>query len=185
MKRIFLTFCICLLSSMLVFAQEDHLKFMGIPLDGSIDNFEKELLAKGLSLYSDFNSEYEKTNDCRAFEGKFSGENAILFIEYDPSNKIVYAARVFIECVNEITRDKKYDYFNSMLSIKYPEAKIEMGEQEGHEAKAIFIPNKNHSSHQYLGFITIACSNDRYMLEIDYTDTDNMVKCKKKNLDDL
>jgi hypothetical protein len=48
-KRVILT-CICCLFSLFLQAQTEHFKFMGIPLNGKISSFDRELKKKGFKL---------------------------------------------------------------------------------------------------------------------------------------
>lgn len=56
-------------------AQEskEHLKFMGIELNGTIADFQTKLLAKGLTISPQ--SKLQPTG-IRVFDGTFSGEDA-------------------------------------------------------------------------------------------------------------
>lgn len=58
-----------------------HLKFMGIPINGSITNFQNKLIAKGFK-YDKAGSMALET-PTRIFKGQFAGETAQLFVYYD------------------------------------------------------------------------------------------------------
>lgn len=76
MRKVLFSILLCLFAFNAM-AQNEHLKFMGIPLDGTIDAFQKKLEAKGVK--------YDKiiSNSIpigvRGFKGRFAGEDAEIF----------------------------------------------------------------------------------------------------------
>ena len=72
-----------------------HLKFEGIPIDGSITNFQNQLSTKGISINS------AKSKDApvgqRVFNGKFQGYNSEITVFYGRKSKVVYKVKVVIE----------------------------------------------------------------------------------------
>ena len=61
--------------------KEPHLKFMGIPLDGTINQFQSKLTAKGIRVDVALNKNIGV--GARAFKGTFSGKDAQVFVYYD------------------------------------------------------------------------------------------------------
>ena len=90
---------ICCLFSIMIQAQTEHLKFMGIPLDGSITAFQNKLQAKGIK-YDAEGSRLLKVG-CRCFKGTFSGEEADFYVYYNERTKIVYRAKAVIKCLSK------------------------------------------------------------------------------------
>ena len=85
--------------SMCIQAQTEHLKFMGIPLTGSITAFQEKLKAKGIE-YDAEGSRQIKVG-CRCFKGSFSGEKANFYVYYNEKTKIVYRAKAVITCLSK------------------------------------------------------------------------------------
>ena len=78
----------------------NDLKFMGIPLDGTITNFQAKLVQKGFKPDSELNKVLDV--GVRAFTGgTFYGEKADIAVWYNPKTKIVYSAKVIIESQSE------------------------------------------------------------------------------------
>ena len=74
-----------------VVAQDGHIKFMGIELNGTVTDFQSKLQAKGLTLSS---VSSESPSGIRVFDGVFSGEDAQIVVWYNPRSKQVYLGRV-------------------------------------------------------------------------------------------
>lgn len=90
MKRFLATLLLVL--PMLLSAQ--HLKFMGIPLTGTITSFSTKLKAKGFTV-----SKYNKSapKGVRLFDGTFFGNDASVYVYYDPRTSQVYRAKACID----------------------------------------------------------------------------------------
>ena len=186
-KRFFTLIVLFALALTNVCAQgQEHMKFMGIPLNGTINQFQTKLGTKGISV--DVATNKSIGVGCRAFKGSFSGKDAQIFIYYDESSKVVYRAKAVIQSSDEDICDNNYNYFVNMLSTKYSDAEMERGEQDGHESISFFIPNDELTVYKYLGTIDVYRSNYysiSYSIHVDYTDTLNKVKHENRNMDDL
>lgn len=90
MRKLFLLLLMTLFSYAL-FAQAEHMKFAGIPLTGSIEQFQKKLIAKGFRL----NAKISKLLPVgtRSFIGTFAGKKGNIAVYYDPDTKTVYGAQ--------------------------------------------------------------------------------------------
>ena len=69
------------------YAQE-HLKFMGIPIDGTIDNFQKQLATKDIVVEKSVNKNVGV--GMRIFKGRFAGKTCFIAAQYSQS-KTVYS----------------------------------------------------------------------------------------------
>ena len=129
MKRL-TTILFLILITISGFAQNNHMTFMGIPLDGKINKFEKALKDKGVKAkkypYKDKGSE-----SFRYYQGVFSGEQAEILVYYDKDTKIVYRAKVVIECSSEDNVNEKFVRFKSDLLSKYYMGELTEVEQNG------------------------------------------------------
>ena len=72
----------------------EHLKFMGIELNGTIADFQKKLIAKGLTV-SPQSKQYPA--GMRSFDGTFSGEKAEIIVWFNPRSQEVYRAKAVID----------------------------------------------------------------------------------------
>lgn len=169
--------------------QAQHLKFMDIPLDGTITQFQQKLVAKGVK--------YDKTLSAqlpagaRAFLGDFAGEKADIFIFYDPKSKIVYKAKAVVSYVTEDICENKYDEFKALLSSKY-DAFEQSGYEYGHETNTYVIAKENASSiDDIIGYICIYVAEPvipypyKRELHFEYVDHHNSQKADDSKMKDL
>ena len=158
-------------------SNSQHIKFMGIPINGSITNFQNKLIAKGFK-YDQSGSKALET-PTRIYKGLFAGETAQLFVYYDRDQKFVYRVKVVIECATEERASFKMGVFRNQLIEKY-NTYAEEGVLEGHETYSIPIEN---------GCIDLFYSkvplSTIYGLCLDYWDNANYEKHEKNNMNDL
>lgn len=161
-------------------AQSGHLKFMGISLDGKIDNFQSKLLAKGEIYELDPEvRNYVK----RTFHGTFSGYRSYFTVYYNPRNEIVYRAKASINKTDENT----FHDLESKLDAKY-----------GKDCKKTVIEKddslKEHKKCTYQldnGTISLYYGYERYFritsfyINIDYIDAANDAVNKHDEMEDL
>lgn len=126
MKKTLLIFLCCLFSVVLQ-AQTEHLNFMGIPLDGKIKAFNKELQKKGFVLDELAGKMLDGTY---IYNGIFAGERAQVFVNYDRKTKVVYCAAAIIKCYSKEQALGKYENMYDMLEEKY-----------SHDEGVMFIEN--------------------------------------------
>ena len=87
---------------------------MGIPLNGTINQFQQKLIAKGVKPYADFN-ELAQDEPVRYFSGNFAGNKALIKIKYNNKTKIVWGAMVLIEYTDSKYADSQLDYYKKKL----------------------------------------------------------------------
>ena len=189
--RKLLIICFSLILSCISFAQEEHMKFMGIPLDGTINEFQAKLATKGVTVA------YEESKSAgvgkRVFKGSFSGKEAYIFVSYDDKTKIVYRATVGFYSYKESINDSNYKYFLELLSIKYSTAEPKNSTFEGQEMTTFPVPCVEATDYKYLGWINVSRKivtnwseiSDHYYLYIDYFDRINWIKHENMSKDDL
>ena len=87
MKRLLSTL-FCLLLVVAAFAQNasEHLKFMGIPITGTLSQFQAKLIAKGCKVNKQASA--YSPNGQRVLNGTFAGKKAKIIIFYDTKSKI-------------------------------------------------------------------------------------------------
>jgi hypothetical protein len=179
MKRIF-SFFVMLVLTLSVMAQTQHMKFMGIPLDGTISAFHQKLVAKGCKP----DVEYNKTAPVgsRLFIGTFFGEKAKIFVYYNAKTKVVYRAKACIDRRYEDDIIRKYNEVKSALEEKYPDAYMSEDEHNGYESMHFYTDQ---------GWIDLYVSKHDnvyptvYSLYIDYIDDVNFKKNENSKMNDL
>lgn len=177
MKKITLL-TICILFSLLGYAQKEHLTFMGIPLNGTIAQFQVKLQNKGIR--QDVQLSRALPSGCRAFKGVFAGEDCEIFIYYNEKTKIVYRAKAAVETNGLSLVEHKYQEFKQMLKNKYVCIE-EDGKNNGYN-QSVFFSNS--------GTIAIYITKneygyEQYALHIDYEDAANSLSNERKRMDDL
>lgn len=152
---------------------QTHLKFMGIPLNGTIDAFQQKLAAKGVQPE-------RKVNDflpvgTRAFTGTFCGYEAGIGVYYNTKTKVAYRAKAFFTGEDKEQMQRRYNEFLDLLNNKYPDAEVTEGENDGFDACSWVIWGEDSA----VGWIELFISEDnssyptQYTLHIGYTDAIN------------
>lgn len=93
----------------------EHFNFMGIPLDGSIKNFEKQLQAKGFTYERD----NEDNPNKKWYSGVYAGHNAVLLLEMTPKSHKVLEVSVGIELDSVEVAEKFYNTISDTVKQKY------------------------------------------------------------------
>lgn len=176
MKKTLLFILFTLILSAPLYAQSksnQHLKFMGIPIDGSITNFQNKLIAKGFK----YNKTASKAIDepIRIFNGQFAGEKATIYVSYNRDLNLVYSVAATIE------RNTEDDIINLMSKfISNYENKYGIYAEKGDDAYDFYFDNGCirlfYDEHVY---------SYGYALYILYTDKLNYEKHNTNNMDDL
>ena len=73
MKTRLLSWLVCTLISVMALAQSDVTKFLGIPVDGSVDAMARKLEAKGFKIVL-------RESECVTMEGVFNGAKSNIFV---------------------------------------------------------------------------------------------------------
>ena len=184
MKKNLIILLLCLFV-MSVPAQAEHLKFMGIPLTGTISQFQQKLVAKGVKY--DKAMSQQLPAGVRMFNGTFAGEKSKIFVYYDPTSKVVYKAKAVSGYPSASSCDSKYEDLKSMLSSKYSEAETGIDYQDGHEAYYYRVYDNGNP----LGIIAVYVSYNLYAypmdneVNIEYIDYINYLKNDDSKMNDL
>ena len=178
-KHLLLIFCALFISVSLSAqsSSSQHLKFMGIPINGSITNFQNKLIAKGFKYDKVASNSPGITT--RIFNGQFAGESAELYVYYDQTQKFVYRVKTVIQRSSEEQILFKMRMYRNQLIEKYNASAVE----EVHEGnESYYIPVEN-------GWIDLYYVKNTYdigySLLIDYWDNFNAQKHEKNNMNDL
>lgn len=188
-RKLFLVlFC---LFTIMASAQNGHLKFMGIPLNGTINEFSAKLIAKGFKV--DAYSKYSPVGS-RTFDGVFMGRKTSIHVYYIPSTKIVYRAKACITNEDEDIVKGIYNETKSLLLDKYYGFE-DSGTHNGYDSWQLFVSRYPYDDEMVwsrcYGIIDLYISKfteiypTTYTLHIDYTDQINDDKNDNAKQDDL
>lgn len=168
-------------------AKTGHLKFMGIPLDGTISQFEEKLIRKGAKLDQELNSRRANGEACRYYSGSFSGRAATIKIKYNYMTKIVWGAMVSLPFKNKDVAESELKYFKEKLLCKYPLSSAQNTIKEGIPSVMLCVcDNRDCYGFIYLYTVTPTKSQkDKAYLILNYKDYINTEKNESKNLEDL
>lgn len=175
-----------------LYSHAQHLKFMGVPINGTINNFQKKLQYKGFSI-----SKYNKglSAGVRDFDGYFANKKASVIVFYNTRTKTVYKCRVaFDSYESESSAIPDYSYFKELLSDKY----------NSHSLNSDMVKDSTRAPYSYswaviqppveigsllLGYIEISIESYnnllKYMIWIDYIDSTNNELNDKDKMNDL
>lgn len=177
----------------------EHLKFMGIPIDGSPKSFANQLKSKGFTLNS------SSTPDIIWMTGTFAGiSNSNVLIYKSPSSANVYKVRVVFPGQDIWTQiEIRYNRFKNWLSQKYllteskeefqgysPErdsskmAKLILGDCSYWSVYGASTPDGTFLGSVYLDLMSISEENKGYV-RIEYEDYLNGMNAKQGFLEDL
>lgn len=174
------------------FAQSNaHIKFMGIPLTGTITQFQAKLAAKGCTYNKVGSSSIP--NGTRAFNGTFVGKKVDIYVYYDIKTKTVYRTKAVINGVSEDLALQEYSRIKDLLSQKYGSDSDDMyvGTLGGKESVSFISANDEGDIN---GSIDLFITQDEetwirapynYNLHIDYNDRINTIKHENQQLDEI
>lgn len=183
MKKNLLSIALALVTTFAL-AQNSHLKFMGIELDGSITDFQSKLYAKG---FKNSKLPFDKKNGIRIYDGTFMGEDATVVVFYNERSKQVRSAKPVIEKYGKIHIQDLFDEIEDKLDIKYGAENREtelVEDQYLHEFKKTTYTLEN-------GFIILSAFSVGYSdigdfyLQIEYADKLNNFRNTQDEMDDL
>ncbi len=161
-------------------AQNSHMKFAGIPLDGTIGQFQKKLEAKGYVVNSAVSTILPVGT--RAFKGTFMGKKASVAVYYDDRTKIVYGAKAYFDELTEERANQELDNVRDLLSQKYLDGVI----REGDEKPNFYMFTENGNVYVYLRKDdTLLSYPYHYSLHLEYSDYENSQKHQGNVMDDL
>lgn len=191
MKKLQLTLC-CLIVTMATFAQANsHLKFMGVPITGTIAQFQTKLIAKGCT----YDKEKSALADpgIRIFKGTFIGNKVRICVFYDIKTKIVYRTKAIVDGVSEDMAEQEYYKTKNLLSQKYgaDDEDMAIGTQDGKESVSFISADDEGIINGRIDLFitqdetTWIRSPHNYNLHIDYNDRINTSKHVDQQLDEI
>lgn len=176
--------CLCMAAS-----AQQHMKFMGIPLDGSIDNFTLKLKAKGVT-YDAAKSKILPPGS-KLYNGTFMGEKATFVVYFNTKSKVVFGVMVDMPFSSTELAYTPFKNIAEQLLKKYPKAvyqanKNSKGNMDG---LSFSIPNETETKRMGLIIQTLCPSksllDDDCNINLMYTDVENFQKSEAINNEDL
>jgi hypothetical protein len=170
-KTILLTFLFSLFFTPKGFGQIEHMKFMGIPIDGKINDFRKKIEKKGLVYYT-------KASNFYVYKGIFAGDVANVFLLFENSTKKVYGVGVNIDCYSESTARDTYWRYVRNLKEKYNAKEYrEILDLYKENPEELYPDVKSGKFKEFNSFITdsIGNSTEINISKVVYNDSDSVV----------
>lgn len=166
---------------------------MGIPIDGTVTEFQKKLEAKGMSYDAQTSKNLEA--GIRAMDGVFAGYKCKIALYYTPKTKNMYAVQVLMESNNEETIDSRTNEMVQLAFQKYEDSFYELDTIESVVVLRLY-PQRYPSDKEYLwtrcyGRIVIYKDDDgdnydkTYYSRIYYNDQLNEDKNSELKLSDI
>lgn len=163
--------------------QAQHMKFLGIPIDGTINQFTQKLSTKGIKVHP--NNARDSGIDNRKFYGQFMNKQAIIRVWFNPKTKIVHTVKVILYGKSYEETKQMYDDVSEVIKNKYNVQSTETGKlTDGTETYDYTIQN---DSKKAIGWIILAKENgySGYWLSIFYRDAVNFEKDEASKYDDI
>lgn len=154
--------------------QAQHFKFMGIPIDGSIENFETKLKEKGFvnSIeYSKFNTTAEKY-----YDGMFAGNDVLLMVRATPKSGLVYGVSVNYFKLTEKAAQGEKERMEKAIAKKYKTVKKTVSPT----ISKFSVANGN-----IMVYYQTDEKLNKYLVSISYFDIKNTKISEKEKSDDL
>lgn len=178
MNRVFLTLFLCIIS--LCGFPQQHMKFMGIPIDGNARLFCESLIHKG------FKWDNANVSNSYCLLGRFFDEDANIQVDYDSSNRTVYSVSVYIVKGSLL---KAYSIQRNILQVIEDKYKFE---KETINAELYQYNYYIFSGFNPIGVIQtfiISPQNTpnvtQTMLTITYLDSENYIKNENRKRNDI
>ena len=157
-------------------AQTEHVRFLDVPLDGTIQQFQKELAAKGCRYDSATSAQLPK--GIKAFKGSYANHDASMIIYHDETSGVVYQAMATISCYGEEVCESLFIEMNNQLQAQYGTLLSTKSIQYDHDSYGYTIMSNNREVIGVVGIFVTKDENttDGYSVRVQYTDTANMRK---------
>ena len=187
MKKIisvFFAFFLCMAAS-----AQQHMKFMGIPLDGTIDNFAMKLKAKGITY--DAAKSRALGPGGKIYNGTFMGEKATFMVFFNAKSRIVFGVSVELSYSSVELARVPFTNIAEQLVKKYPKAVYGANKDSNGDTNGLTFSIPNEADTEKIGVIIQTLNNSQSLLEDDctirlsYTDVENFKKSEALNNEDL
>ena len=137
MKK-FRLICLSLLLSTFCLAQQRHLSFMGIPINGTINSFETKLKAKGVIPDTELNRSLPYGE--RMYNGTYIGRKCSIKVRYTAKTKTVYGIEIGFSDENQNRVNNFESDFVEGVKKKYKDSHM-ISEENSVSDKTIYVYN--------------------------------------------
>lgn len=174
---------ISIIISCLFFTQafsEEHLMFLGFPIDGTVNEYASKLKSKGFNVSPD--NEYASMG-LRVMEGPFLGKIEHFGLHYDPDTKIMWSVTFVHSFFKEEDAKELYDKLEALLHEKHDKATYKS------PLKGSFVSSCSFQSNKGIITLIVIERDYDYQVKMSYTDRINYIPIYKKQhqkaLDDM
>jgi len=168
---------------------QQHMKFMGIPLDGTVDNFALKLKAKGIS-YDAVKSKAMGPGG-KFYNGTFMGEKATFMVFFNAKSRVVFGVSVEMSYTSVELAHVPFVNISEQLLKKYPKAIYEANKDSNGDTNGVTFHIPNEAETERIGVIIQTLNKSQSYLKDDctislmYTDIENFQKSESINNEDL
>lgn len=168
---------------------QEHMKFMGIPLDGTIDNFALKLKAKGIT-YDAVKSRAMGPGG-KFYNGTFMGEKATFMVFFNAKSRVVFGVSVEMSYSSVELAFTPFKNITEQLVKKYSKAVYKANKNSEGDVDGLTFHVPNEDETKRIGVIIQTLNkpesylNDNCSITLMYTDVENFQKSEAKNNEDL
>ena len=168
---------------MTVNVYSQHMKFMGVPIDGNINSFASKMAAKGFTISP--RNRYTGPG-IRVMRGVFFDQSADIWISYNTTTKIVYSVLVQFYSDDKSVCESFMKEIKGVIEDKYMYIPETGKTKSGNDIDIYLIVNDDKI---YLGQIYIGISEETeyfgYHLNLTYEDFKNSERNNSKKNNDI
>ena len=159
---------------------EEHLKFLGFPIDGSVNEYASKLKSKGFYVSPD--NKYASMG-LRVMEGPFLGNIEQFGLHYDSDTKRMWSVTFVHSFFKEDDAKEMYDELEALLREKHYDATYKT------PLAGSFVSSCSFQSKKGIITLVVIEQDYDYQVKMSYTDRINYIpvykKNHQKNLDDM
>lgn len=169
MKSLFLIIVLCMSVSM----KAQHFTFMGIPIDGSPDDFEQELVLRGFRRFEFVNN--AEFPVYRWYKGIFAGYKSTLLVSSTKKSNTVYSVSVNVPVENDsLYINEICKFFQNTIEDKYS-----IDKKENTENGTRYVIGQGNI------VVNVLTSEKESIVSVQYLDIDNAIEYNNEKRDDI
>lgn len=162
MKRLILLFISCLF--FIQAFSEEHLKFLGFPIDGTVNEYASKLKSKGFYVSPD--NKYASMG-LRVMEGPFLGNIEQFGLHYDSDTKRMWSVTFVHSFFKEDDAKELYDELETLLREKHYDATYKS------PLSGSFVSSCSFQSKKGIITLVVIEQDYDYQVKMSYTDRIN------------
>lgn len=164
---IFIISCLCYTHAF----SEEHLKFLGFPIDGTVNEYASKLMSKGFYISPD--NEYA-SKGLRVMEGPFLGNTESFGLHYDTDTKRMWSVTFVHSFFKEDDAKELYDELETLLREKHYDATYKS------PLAGSFVSSCSFQSKKGIITLVIIEQDYDYQVKMSYTDRINYIPIYKR-----